>query len=139
MDETVVEPTAETTEQTENKSMEDESVETESTEAESAETEPAAAETTESEMTESEMTEADSVGPSRIRRIIVIVYERATYLNVYVALSYLVFFFMRSCTTVTVQSAKLMICLETDPRKCASRRTSRANRPLDDVRSGKPR
>ena len=60
MDETVVEPTAETTGQTENKSMEDESVETESTEAESAETEPAAAETTESEMTESEMTEADS-------------------------------------------------------------------------------
>ena len=39
MDETVVEPTAETTEQTENKSMEDESV---------------AAETTESEMTEAD-------------------------------------------------------------------------------------
>lgn len=54
MDETVVEPTAETIEQTENKSMEDESVETESTEAESAETEPAAAETTESEMTEAD-------------------------------------------------------------------------------------
>ena len=54
MDETVVEPTAETTGQTENKSMEDESVETESTEAESAETEPAAAETTESEMTEAD-------------------------------------------------------------------------------------
>ena len=44
MDETVVEPTAETTGQTENKSMEDES----------AETEPAAAETTESEMTEAD-------------------------------------------------------------------------------------
>lgn len=54
MDETVVEPTAETIEQTENKSMEDESVETESTEAELAETEPAAAETTESEMTEAD-------------------------------------------------------------------------------------
>lgn len=49
MDETVVEPTAETTGQTENKSMEDESAEAESTEAESA-----AAETTESEMTEAD-------------------------------------------------------------------------------------
>ena len=49
MDETVVEPTAETTGQTENKSMEDESAEAESTEAESA-----AAETTECEMTEAD-------------------------------------------------------------------------------------